>query len=99
MVEQPECGDFPYVAVTRRLDEYQRRHPWAGFPIALAYKYYDDFGPYLAAVLTYYGIVAIFPLLLVGSTVLSFVPRPCTSSRSSGWSWPTRGGSAAARWA
>ena len=73
MVEQPECGDFPYVAVTRRLDEYQRRHPWAGFPIALAYKYYDDFGPYLAAVLTYYGIVAIFPLLLLGSTVLSFV--------------------------
>jgi uncharacterized BrkB/YihY/UPF0761 family membrane protein len=61
------------VAVTRRLDEYQRRHPWAGFPIALAYKYYDDFGPYLAAVLTYYGIVAIFPLLLLGSTVLSFV--------------------------
>jgi len=74
MVEQPECGDFPCVAVsTRRLDEYQRRHPWAGFPIALAYKYYDDFGPYLAAVLTYYGIVAIFPLLLLGSTVLSFV--------------------------
>jgi membrane protein len=73
MVEQRKCGDFPGVAVTRRLDEYQRRHPWAGFPIALAYKYYDDFGPYLAAVLTYYGIVAIFPLLLLGSTVLSFV--------------------------
>jgi membrane protein len=74
MVEQPECGDFPCVTVsTRRLDEYQRRHPWAGFPIALAYKYYDDFGLYLAAVLTYYGIVAIFPLLLLGSTLLSFV--------------------------
>jgi membrane protein len=64
---------FQVVAVTARLDDYQRRHPWAGFPIALAYKYYDDFGPYLAAVLTYYGIVAIFPLLLLGSTVLSFV--------------------------
>lgn len=63
----------PGVAVTSRLDEYQQRHPWAGFPIALAYKYYDDFGPYLAAILTYYGIVAIFPLLLLGSTVLSFV--------------------------
>ena len=61
------------MAVTRRLDEYQRRHPWAGFPIAVAYKYYDDFGPYMAAVLTYYGIVAILPLLLLGSTVLSFV--------------------------
>ena len=61
------------MAVTRQLDAYQQRHPWAGFPIALAYKYYDDFGPYLAAVLTYYGIVAIFPLLLLGSTVLSFV--------------------------
>jgi membrane protein len=73
MVEQRKCGDLCGVAVTGRLDKYQRRHPWAGFPIALAYKYYDDFGPYLAAVLTYYGIVAIFPLLLLGSTVLSFV--------------------------
>jgi membrane protein len=73
MIEPPDSGDLLVVAVTARLDEYQRRHPWAGFPIALAYKYYDDFGPFLAAVLTYYGIVAIFPILLLGSTVLSFV--------------------------
>jgi uncharacterized BrkB/YihY/UPF0761 family membrane protein len=61
------------VTVSGRLDEYQQRHPWAGFPIALAYKYYDDYGPYVAALLTYYGIVSIFPLLLLASTVLSFV--------------------------
>ena len=35
------------------------------FPLAVAYKYYDDFGGYLAALLTYYGFVSLFRLLLV----------------------------------
>jgi membrane protein len=38
----------------------------------VAYKYFDDFGAYLAALLTYYGFVSLFPLLLL-STVLGFV--------------------------
>jgi YihY family inner membrane protein len=44
-----------------------------GFPIAVVYKYFDDQGPYLAATLTYYSFVAIFPLLLISSSVLGFV--------------------------
>jgi uncharacterized BrkB/YihY/UPF0761 family membrane protein len=36
------------------------------------YKYFDDQGPYLAAILTYYAFTSIFPLLLIGSSVLGF---------------------------
>jgi uncharacterized BrkB/YihY/UPF0761 family membrane protein len=61
------------VAVTGHLDRFQRKHPWAGFPLAVAYKYFDDFGAYLAALLTYYGFVSLFPLLLLLSTILGFV--------------------------
>jgi len=61
------------MAVTERLDRFQRKHPWAGFPLAVAYKYFDDFGSYLAALLTYYGFVSLFPLLLLFSTILCFV--------------------------
>jgi uncharacterized BrkB/YihY/UPF0761 family membrane protein len=69
----PTCGEVVGVAVTERLDRFQRKHPWAAFPLAVAYKYFDDFGAYLAALLTYYGFVSLFPLLLLFSTVLGFV--------------------------
>jgi membrane protein len=61
------------VAIAERPDRFQRKHPWAGLPLAVVYKYFDDFGTYLAAMLTYYGFVSLFPLLLLLSTVLSFV--------------------------
>jgi len=61
------------VAVAERLDEFQRKHRWAGFPLAVLYKYIEDFGTYLAALLTYYLFVSLFPLLLLISTVLGFV--------------------------
>ena len=61
------------MAVTEHLDRLQRKHQWAGFPLAVAYKYFDDFGAYLAALLTYYGFVSLFPLLLLLSTILGFV--------------------------
>lgn len=56
-----------------RLDAYQRKHRRAGLPIAVIYKFVDDQGTYLAAIITYYAIVSLFPLLLLLSTILSFV--------------------------
>ena len=56
-----------------RIDRIQRKHPVAGFPIAVLYKYFDDDGPYLAALITYYGFLSLFPLLLLGSTILGFI--------------------------
>jgi membrane protein len=56
-----------------RLDAWQRRHRVLGVPLAVVYKYFDDQGPYLAAILTYYTFVAIFPMMLIASSVLGFV--------------------------
>jgi membrane protein len=56
-----------------RVDDYQRKHRWVGMPIGVLYKFFDDQGGYLAAVLTYYAFVSIFPILLIASAVLGFV--------------------------
>jgi len=56
-----------------RFDAWQRRHRVAGIPIAVVYKFFDDQGGYLAAVITYYAFIAIFPLMLIGTSVLGFV--------------------------
>lgn len=58
-----------------RIDAFQRKHRVLGFPIAVIYKFFDDSGAYLAALMTYYGFVSLFPLLLLLSTVLSLVLR------------------------
>jgi membrane protein len=59
--------------LVERVDDLQRRHRVLGVPLAVVYKFFDDQGGYLAAVLTYYAFVAIFPMLLIGSSVLGFV--------------------------
>ncbi|MCW2751203.1 MAG: ribonuclease [Aeromicrobium sp.] len=55
-----------------RIDAFQRNHAIIGFPIAVIYKYFDDQGAYLAAVISYYAFIAIFPLLLISSSILGF---------------------------
>jgi membrane protein len=60
------------VDLTGRLDRYQRRHPGAGFPLAVAYKFFDDQGNFLAAMITYYGFLSLFPLLLLLTSILGF---------------------------
>ncbi|MCZ2818569.1 YihY/virulence factor BrkB family protein [Modestobacter sp. VKM Ac-2984] len=61
------------MSVVEKLDRLQRRRRAAGFPIAVVYKYVDDSGPYLSALITYYAFVSLFPLLLLFSTILSNV--------------------------
>ncbi len=61
------------MSVTERLDGAQRRHPVLGFPLAVVYKFVDDQGSYLAALITYYGFLSLFPLLLLLTSVLGFV--------------------------
>jgi membrane protein len=58
--------------LVRRLDDYQQSHPWLGFPLAVAKKFGDDQGGYLAALVAYYGFFSLFPLLLVFVTILGF---------------------------
>jgi membrane protein len=56
-----------------RVDGFQRRHRWAGFPIGVIYKFVDDQGSYLAALITYYGFLSLFPLLLLLTSILGVV--------------------------
>ncbi|HXF57530.1 MAG TPA: YihY/virulence factor BrkB family protein [Actinomycetota bacterium] len=57
-------------AAARRLDRFQRRHPVVAFPLAVAKRFGEDQGGYLAALVAYYGFFSLFPLLLVFVTVL-----------------------------
>jgi YihY family inner membrane protein len=57
----------------KAVDAYQRAHRWLGFPLAVIYKFVDDQGPYLAALIAYYGFLSLFPLLLLLVTILGFV--------------------------
>ena len=68
-----EAGGRPVDrGVLGRLDDYQREHRWVGLPLAVIYKFGDDQGTYLAALITYYGFVSLFPLLLLLVTALGF---------------------------
>lgn len=59
--------------MVQRLDDFQRTHRIIGFPIAALYKYIEDQGNYLAALIAYYAFNAIFPILLILSSVLGFL--------------------------
>lgn len=56
-----------------RIDKFQQRHPVIALPYAIIKKYGDDDGGYQAALITYYGFLSLFPLMLVMVTVLQIV--------------------------
>ena len=58
---------------TDRFDAYQRKHRWVGFPLAVGYKAFDDRALYLAALVTYYAFVSLFPLILLLISILGYV--------------------------
>jgi membrane protein len=60
------------MGVISRADAYQQQHRWVGLPLAVLYKFVDDQGSYLAAQITYYGVVSLFPLLLLVTTFLGY---------------------------
>ena len=61
------------VGVVDRVDQLQQRHRVLHFPIGVVYKFVDDQGGYLAALIAYYAFVSLFPLLLLLTTVLGVV--------------------------
>lgn len=60
------------MGVTARLDGYQRRHTWLGFPLGVIYKFVDDEGGHLAVLITYYSFVSLFPSLLLLVSALGY---------------------------
>ena len=56
-----------------RLDRTQRKRSFLGFPVATFFKFIDDQGPYLSAIISFYALIAIFPLLLLATTIFGFI--------------------------
>ncbi|HUO48699.1 MAG TPA: YihY/virulence factor BrkB family protein [Acidimicrobiales bacterium] len=59
--------------VVRRVDRYQQQHAVLGFPFAVMQKYGNDQAGARAALVAYYGLFALFPLLLLFTTILGWV--------------------------
>ncbi|MCA9329845.1 YihY/virulence factor BrkB family protein [Candidatus Saccharibacteria bacterium] len=55
------------------LDLFQQKHPVIGVPIAIIKKVSDDDAGHQAALITYYGFLSLFPLLLVAASVISIL--------------------------
>jgi membrane protein len=60
-------------APIRAVDDFQRRHAWAGFPFAVVKRFGDSGAGSLAATLAYYGFFSLFPLLMVFTSVAGIV--------------------------
>lgn len=61
------------VRIVESIDARQRRWRPSAFLWAVQKKYNDDRGGYLAALITYYGFISVFPLLLAAFTVIAYV--------------------------
>jgi membrane protein len=58
-----------------RMDKLQQRYHALSFPYAVIKKYSDDSAGQQAALITYYGFLALFPLLLVATSIADLVAQ------------------------
>lgn len=65
----------PIQQLLQSVDKWQRRHRFSAFPYAVVKKYGDDESGYQAALVTYYGFLSLFPLLIVATSVIDLVTR------------------------
>lgn len=61
--------------LARNMDRLQQRHHTLAFTYAVIKKYGDDNAGRQAALLTYYGFLSLFPLLLVATSVVDFIAQ------------------------
>lgn len=59
--------------LTKKIDKFQVKHTYVAFPVAVVKRYGDDQAGRQAALITYYGFLALFPLLLVFISILGLV--------------------------
>lgn len=55
------------------LDRAQRKRSFLGLPIGVFFKFVDDQGPYLGAIVSFYATLAVFPILLLATSIFGFV--------------------------
>jgi YihY family inner membrane protein len=63
----------PIEVAVRRVDKFQQAHTVFGFPWAVIQKFGNDQAGSRAALIAYYGLFALFPLLLLFTTILGYV--------------------------
>ncbi|MDQ6726406.1 MAG: YihY/virulence factor BrkB family protein [Actinomycetota bacterium] len=73
----------PIEGVVRRIDRFQQTHRPLAIGFGVIKKFGDDRAGSLAALIAYYGFLAIFPLLLLLTTVLGFVMDRNSALRAS----------------
>ena len=71
----------PAERALRAVDRFQQAHRPTAFAYGVVKKYGDDRSGQLAALITYYAFTAVFPLLLLLTTVLGFVLRGNASAQ------------------
>jgi YihY family inner membrane protein len=59
--------------LVRRTDTFQQRHGVVGFPYAVLQKFGNDQAGSKAALIAYYGLFALFPLLMLFTTILGYL--------------------------
>jgi membrane protein len=78
-METPQRGrqeDLNFIARLKiRFNMFQQRHAVLSFPYAVIKKYGDDEAAYEGALITYYGFLSLFPLLIVATSLINIVAR------------------------
>ncbi|HEX3089117.1 MAG TPA: YihY/virulence factor BrkB family protein [Ilumatobacteraceae bacterium] len=66
-----------------RVDALQRRRPVVGFPYAVLKRYYEDHGPWVGSLISYYGFFSLYPAVVVFVTAATWLlkDRPETLQR------------------
>ncbi len=67
-------GNF-FERLLAALDRLQQKHHALSFPYAVVRKYSDDNAGQLAALITYYGFLSLFPLLLAATSIIDLVAQ------------------------
>jgi YihY family inner membrane protein len=65
----------PVEKLLAKIDAFQQKRRWFAFAYGVIKKYGDDEAGYQGALITYYGFLSLFPLLLVATSVIDIVSR------------------------
>jgi membrane protein len=67
--------------ISYKVDIFQQNHAWISFPYAVQKKYGEDESGYQAALVTYYGFLSLFPLLVVAMSIAQLINNPTIKSK------------------
>lgn len=60
-------------SIQKKIEKYQMSHSWVGFPAAVIKRYGDEEVGKQAALITYYGFLSLFPLMLAFLTIIGMM--------------------------